>query len=378
MKKNDCSGLTLRSLCFSYSTSTSSCIHGISLNIVPQEVFVLAGESGSGKTTLLRLIAGFESPTQGSIVFNNKTFYDSQTNIPVEKRNLGYLAQETALFPHLTVIQNVEFGLSYLKARDRRKEALRLLSLVRMEPYADRYPHQISGGQVQRCALVRMLAPKPDILLLDEPFGNLDNQLKHDLLLELRTLLHTLHVTTICVTHDSEEIFLLGDRAAIIKNGRLEQCDTIDTLFSKPRTRYVARYLGKENIFIPRKLSSGNSYSTPFGIIHNMPLSCTAREEYLVRPHHIRLTAINNTTYQKKVAHIQSKDGHDERTDLGRILSIRFAGFYYAIRFESLNPIYRGAHFEVFCTHYDAMLKPGVLIRVRLISKNVLHKIYRY
>jgi sulfate transport system ATP-binding protein len=213
---------------------------------IPDGTFVaLLGPSGSGKTTLLRIIAGLAYADGGGILFDG----ENVTAVPVQQRNIGFVFQNYALFRHMTVAENIAFGLDVMKRRDRPSKADRqarveeLLSLVRLEGLGQRYPAQLSGGQRQRVALARALARKPRFLLLDEPFGALDAKVRHELRGALRAIHDQLGLTSIFVTHDREEAFALADRIAILNNGRIEQYGAPADISAAPATEFVRDFL---------------------------------------------------------------------------------------------------------------------------------------
>ena len=203
-------------------------------------ITALVGESGCGKTTLLRAIAGLEIPAKGCIAIDDRKVCDEELFIPPERRNIGLVFQDYALFPHLTVRKNVEFGLRKLKPRDREDRLLHMTELTGLSPYLDRYPHELSGGQQQRVALTRALVCKPQVLLLDEPFSNMDEPLKVKLRSEVKQLLKETHTTTIMVSHDIRDAFDIADRIVILKNGTIEQTGTRRELEEKPVNNYVS------------------------------------------------------------------------------------------------------------------------------------------
>ncbi|PZE19474.1 ABC transporter ATP-binding protein [Paenibacillus xerothermodurans] len=201
----------IRNLSFAYSRK-SKIIENFSFSMAQGEIVGILGPSGRGKSTLLRLIAGLESPTEGSITIAGKTVLDSATFIPPETRGVGMVFQDYALFPHLSVAKNVQFGLHKLSAGDRAKRSAEMLNLVQMADFAQRYPHELSGGQQQRVALARALAPQPALLLMDEPFSNLDAGLKEHIRSELRSILRTAKMTCMFVTHDERDVEAICDR----------------------------------------------------------------------------------------------------------------------------------------------------------------------
>ncbi|WP_136066705.1 sulfate/molybdate ABC transporter ATP-binding protein [Modicisalibacter radicis] len=268
----------------------NSALAPLDLDIGDGELVGLLGPSGSGKTTLLRIIAGLEQADRapaGSIHFGDREV----TNVHVRDRRIGFVFQHYALFRHMSVFDNVAFGLTAMPRRTRpsngeiRARVHRLLEMVRLEAFADRYPAQLSGGQQQRVSLARALALQPDVLLLDEPFGALDAKVRQDLRRWLRHLHDELNFTSVFVTHDQEEALELSDRVVVMSNGRIEQIDEPDTLYRKPANRFVFEFLGDVN-----RLE---------GEVRDGELTCGAarltvdldegREELLLRPHELRL-----------------------------------------------------------------------------------------
>jgi spermidine/putrescine transport system ATP-binding protein len=222
-------------------------VDNVSLKIRRGEFFSLLGPSGCGKTTTLRLVAGFEHPTEGKILINNA---DVSNKRPYE-RNVNTVFQNYALFPHLTVAGNIQFGLE--RKRTPKNDMLRLveeaLDLVRLNYMGDRYPYQLSGGQQQRVALVRALILRPEVLLLDEPLGALDLKLRKEMQLELKSLQEKIGITFIYVTHDQEEALTMSDRIAVMEAGRLAQVGTAEEIYEYPKTRFVADFIGESNFF---------------------------------------------------------------------------------------------------------------------------------
>ncbi|MCC6675766.1 MAG: ABC transporter ATP-binding protein [Phycisphaerales bacterium] len=231
-----------------------ACDH-ISLSIEPGELYFLLGPSGCGKTTLLRMIAGFIDPTSGRILFDESDV----TFMPPNRRNTGMVFQSYALWPHMTVQANVEFGLSVRKVPgpERARAALEALAAVKMEAYAKRKPNQLSGGQQQRVALARALVIRPSVLLLDEPLSNLDAKLRIELRGEIRRICKSSGITTIYVTHDQKEALSMADRVAILEAGRVVQTGPPAELYRRPRTRFVAEFLGETN-FLPATVTSAD------------------------------------------------------------------------------------------------------------------------
>ncbi|WP_325175842.1 ABC transporter ATP-binding protein [Paenibacillus profundus] len=222
-------------------------VHPLSLKIDEGEFLTLLGPSGCGKTTILRMIAGFEQPTTGEIRLDG----ENVTDLPPNKRNLNLVFQHYALFPHMTVEQNIQFGLKMKKIpqaeqRERIADAIRLTQLT---PLAKRFPHQLSGGQQQRVAIARAIANHPKVLLLDEPLGALDLQLRKNLQGELKQLQRNLGITFVYVTHDQEEAMMMSDRIVIMNNGRVEQVGSPKDIYERPETLFAATFVGENNVF---------------------------------------------------------------------------------------------------------------------------------
>jgi iron(III) transport system ATP-binding protein len=222
-------------------------LDSFNLAVAPGEVVALLGPSGCGKTTALRVIAGFEAPDIGTVEIGGRQVAGRGANLPPEKRRVGMVFQDYALFPHLNVWQNVAYGTSRSERKQRVAEVLRLVGLEGLEK---RMPHELSGGQQQRVALARTLAPRPDVVLFDEPFSNLDVRLRQRVREEVREVLRATGATAVFVTHDQEEAFVLADRVVVMNQGRAEQIGTPPDLYSRPASRFVAEFVGLAN-FIP-------------------------------------------------------------------------------------------------------------------------------
>ena len=219
-------------------------VDGVSFVLEPGEILSMLGPSGCGKTTLLRLIAGFEALDEGEIRIRGRTVSTRRTHVAPERRDVGVVFQEYALFPHLTVAQNVAFGLRKQSKEDQRKRLAEVIELVRLGGLEQRYPHELSGGQQQRVALARTLAPRPVTVLLDEPFSNVDATMRAEMRSQVGSILRESRITTVFVTHDREEAFAMADRIGVMRDGRLDQIDTPDALYHAPATPFVARISG--------------------------------------------------------------------------------------------------------------------------------------
>jgi len=223
---------------------STAVLRGIDLEVASGECVALLGPSGCGKSTLLRLVAGLDEPDAGRIELGGRVVADPASRVPPEQRRVGLVFQDGVLFPHLDVAANVGFGLDRAQRRGgpRVQEVLELVGLAEL---ADRDPATLSGGQAQRVALARALAPRPEVLLLDEPFSNLDAPLRHRLRREVRDVVRATGVTTVFVTHDRDEAFLLGDRLALMHDGRILQVDRPDVVYRSPTDRWSAEFLGE-------------------------------------------------------------------------------------------------------------------------------------
>lgn len=261
-------------------------LEDVSLEVAPGEALALLGPSGCGKTTMLRIIAGLERPDEGTVRVADRDVAGSGIWVPPEKRSVGLVFQDWALFPHMTVAKNVGYGLPRGERDGNRVDEA--LAMVGLDGLGDRMPDTLSGGQQQRAALARALAPRPGVLLLDEPFSNLDTALRVEVRSEVHRLLHDLGITSIYVTHDQEEAFVLGDRVAVMHEGRIEQVASPVELYTAPATRWVAGFVGGA-AFLPAD-AAGTSAASAIGSI---PLQRPAagRVEVLLRPEQLRLGA---------------------------------------------------------------------------------------
>jgi iron(III) transport system ATP-binding protein len=238
-------------------------IDGVSLVVEPGEVMCLLGPSGSGKSTLLRIAAGIEPQIAGSVLLNNTVIAGGTVFVPPEKRSIGLVFQDFALFPHMTILDNVRYGLTALSKADSHAEAKRALERVGLDHYADAYPHILSGGEQQRVALARALAPRPGVLLMDEPFSGLDSRLKDTIRADTLAILRQTRATAIMVTHDAEEAMRMGDRIALMRDGKIVQVGTGEALYRRPASLFAARFFSELNVFEAR-VSNGRAL-TPIG-----------------------------------------------------------------------------------------------------------------
>jgi iron(III) transport system ATP-binding protein len=239
-------------------------VDGLSLSLAKGAIGCLLGPSGCGKTTVLRCIAGFEPLTSGEIRIGGKIMSAAGMRVPTERRNVGIVFQDYALFPHLNVEANVAFGLHRWPSSARKQRISQMLETVSLQSLGRRYPHELSGGQQQRVALVRALAPQPDLLLLDEPFSNLDVDLRERLGLEVRDILKQQGTTALMVTHDQHEAFVMADAIGVMSAGRIQQWDNASTLYHHPANRFVADFIG-QGALLPATVNADSSLEIELG-----------------------------------------------------------------------------------------------------------------
>jgi iron(III) transport system ATP-binding protein len=275
--------LELREVTKRYAAGQPPAVDGLTVEVNPGEILALLGPSGCGKTTTLRLIAGFEAPDAGSVVIRGEAMAGPGRSRPPEERGVGIVFQDYALFPHLTVRDNVGFGLRRLDRTARSERITQTLKLVGLDTFAERYPHELSGGQQQRVALARALAPAPALLLLDEPFSNLDADLRAQMREEVEKILRNTGTTAVFVTHDQEEAFTLADRVGVLNQGRLEQIDTPEQIYHHPTTRFVAEFVGAAD-FLPG-LVTAEGIVTELGVFTNTDgREVGEKVEVMIRP----------------------------------------------------------------------------------------------
>jgi iron(III) transport system ATP-binding protein len=311
---------------------TVGAVNNATLDVPAGSILALLGPSGCGKTSLLRAIAGLERPTHGTITIGDRCVSSDDTWVHPERRNVGMVFQDGALFPHLTVTDNIAFGLRgsslKLSRRERSARVDEMLDLVDLAGLGDRYPGTLSGGQQQRVALARSLAPQPSVLLLDEPFSALDAALRIQVRAEVARIVRDVSVTTIFVTHDQDEAFVLGDRVAVLRNGYIEQVGTPDQLYRQPSTRWVAGFVGEANLVRGQVDTSSGDAAMAHTLLGPVPITAPltvgseGELDILVRPEQVELqpgdgALVTNVEYY----------GHDVRYELqlddGSILAAR-------------------------------------------------------
>ena len=309
--------LVLRNVSKRFSPRQQPAVWRVNLSAGEGCLLALLGPSGCGKTTLLRLIAGFEAPDEGSICLAGRKMAGEGNWTPPEHRGVGMVFQDFALFPHLTVYDNVAFGLRYSswRGRDAGRRATHVIEVAGLRGIENRYPHEISGGQQQRVAVARALAPKPQLIVMDEPLSNLDVQMRLRLRHELRAMLKSERVTGVLVTHDQEEALSIADQVAVMRDGGIEQAGRPEDLYETPETRFVAEFVTQANFLPARKAPGG--FVTEIG---HLPFGLSAAEdgeqgELMIRQEDLRL----------------SPDEHGA----GVIVDRRFLGREYTYRVET-------------------------------------------
>ena len=316
----------------------------VDLSLEKGEIGCLLGESGSGKTTLLRAVAGFENINTGFIALNGNQLSNANTTVVPEKRKIGMIFQDYALFPHLSVAKNIEFGIQNRDHDARKLLSQKMVSLVGLSGLEKAMPHQLSGGQQQRVAIARALVVEPDLLLLDEPFSNVDNRLKNQLVREIRSLLLEKGVTALLVTHDQHEAFAFSDKLFLIHEGRFVESGSPSVLYRNPRTRFAAQFLGEGRIVDLTQNKTGIP-------AQNRKNSHASEQTFvLIRPEHVTLSASTGLKFpviskQFKGDHtlieIELKDGQsvlcmlnaNQDIEVGEYIEVSF-NFANAPRFD--------------------------------------------
>ena len=340
MKLLEVQGLTKR-----FHAAGPPTVNGVGFDLDAGGIVALLGPSGCGKTTTLRLIAGFERLDAGTVTLEGRTLAAPGVDVPPEARGVGFVFQDYALFPHLSVLENTTFGLGALPRKERLERAREVLGLVGLTFFQDRLPHQLSGGQQQRVALARALAPRPKLILLDEPFSSLDAALRQSTRLEVRKILERIGATALLVTHDQEEAMAFADRLIVMRDGRIEQDGTPERVYARPRTAFVASFLGRTNL-IPGHASGPVAHT----LLGEVPLETPATGAVMlsVRPEDLRFEALEGTGGLVGTVTAREFKGHD---------------ITYALEASGLNLVVQADH---LCP-----VRVGDRTRVRLAGRAV-------
>lgn len=280
-------------------------------SVYKDEIFALLGPSGCGKTTTLRCIAGFEHPDEGKIFFEDQLISSSDTHIAPQDRGIGFVFQDYALFPHMTALDNVAFGLKLLPKHKRKVFAEEVLCRTGMGDYKDRTPSELSGGQQQRVALARAIAPEPSLILLDEPFSNLDAMLRDKTRKEVRAILKKAGMSAILVTHDQEEALSFADRIGVMNKGKIQQIGTPEEVYYKPQTKFVANFLGRTNLF-RGSVDHKDEIETSIGLI-KLNRVADGKITCSIRPEHLTIEKANGSSQECESGIIVAREfkGHD-------------------------------------------------------------------
>jgi iron(III) transport system ATP-binding protein len=342
-------GLELRGVSHRYGSVVA--VDDVTVSVAPGEVVGLLGPSGCGKTTLLRVAAGLETLQQGEVSIDGRVVARPDASLPPEERGVGLVFQDYALFPHLTVAENVAFGLGRRPRQERQARVLHVLRRVGLTDLAAAYPHMLSGGQQQRVALARAVAPDPAVMLLDEPFAGLDRRLREQVRGDVLRLLEETGAAVLLVTHDPEEAMALSDRIALMRDGSIEQVGAPSTLYGQPATAFVARFLGETTAF--EAVVRRGQVETPLGTIPAARLADGQQAAVHVRPEHIQVVSLD--------------EAPEEAPDVvrGTLRDVRLLGAVTALRVDV--PDLAGGMTAVQALRIGSVaLTPGADVAVRL------------
>lgn len=327
--------LELDNLVLTYPNMQSPAVDKVSLSLEKKEIHALVGESGCGKSSTIRTIAGLEIPEGGEIRYRGDVINKPGWAVPPESREVGMVFQDYALFPHLTIRDNILFGVKDKSGKtDERVDYY--LNLTGLNGLGDRYPHEISGGQMQRVALARALAPEPELILMDEPFNNLDIRIKRNMLEEVGTILRKTGTTCLFITHEKDEAFILADRISVMREGKLLQTAEPDELYRNPVDTYVAEFFGRANHIPVRR--EGEAFSTPFGTV-----DCKEEGFLIHRPWDIKIG-------DREACPVEIEGSY-------------FFGDYQEVRFR---PASGNGDLYKFFTHIDRRFAKGDIINVTI------------
>ena len=320
-------------------------VKGLELNLAQGEIGCLLGSSGCGKSTVLRAICGFEPVKAGEIHLRDQIVSSTSTHLPPNKRKVGMVFQDFALFPHLNVLENIAFGLHRLPSKQRSSVAMKWLKRVSLADKADAYPHELSGGQQQRVALARAMAPEPDLILLDEPFSSLDIELRERLAGEMREILKVNNITALLVTHDQFEAFAIADKVGVMTDGKIFQWDSPYDLYHKPANRYIADFIGR-GVFVKGVVQANNKVKIELG---ELDLEKDLRKE-VGKEIDVLLRADD----------IQHDDNSDMQAEVVR-KTFRGADFLYTLRLPSGAEVY-----ALVPSHHDHAIGEKIGIQLEI------------
>lgn len=348
----------------------------VSFELQAGEIACLLGQSGCGKTSALRCMAGFETPTQGDIHLNGKVLFShtpsQSVSVPAHLRGIGVVFQNYALFPHLTVADNVGFGLHQLSKADRQTRIAELLDFIGLDTYHNRYPHELSGGQQQRVALARALAPKPQLILLDEPFSSLDAELRTSLAKEVRELLKQQDTQAIMVTHDQQEAFAMADKVGLIADGVLQQWATPSELYHQPKTQIVAQFIGQGSWLNATPISGNDastSYQTVLGKLGSQYPYFTDTEQNKIEQNRTEQTGkLLLRPEMLEVVNIADDVAHHAHTTTATVVDTEFKGAYHLCQLKLGNQEMVYAHIVATADGSWPIPQMGDKVGVKVLS----------
>ncbi len=383
-------GLATIDVC--YPPHHKRCLHSLSFDISSCGITALVGESGSGKTTVLRILAGFMRPCAGAVYVDGREVASKNTWVAPEDREVGVLFQDYALFPHLTVEENILFGVSKKKSKQERNSILHtLLEVCDLDRFniAQRYPHELSGGQMQRIALARSLAARPRVLILDEPFSNIDIELRERMVPHVKQVVDMYDMNVLYITHEKNEAFTVSDSLAIIRDGKLLQQGTAQYLYESPLNSYVAKYFDTANIMPMHFETASAMFESPLGSfaphsitthhMHSVPLTTENMAQHLqlcVRPHELCFT---QRVDEDTLIPCKSSRGYNAPKKRGvvRVQEVLYYGGYYEVKCISTNR--RFAHVPITVQCESAPPPRGSVVSItlkdtrRYVEENQLH-----